>query len=223
MAGDPDRLGWFKSYLVDLLRFHLRRTVQPERARVDHEAKVDGRYLEYRRFRASRQSFLEKVRQLRDERSTLDWSPQNGVNVVSAYIHEDFEINTYQWKLLERILGQFKREVDSIDSRLIVMLLPVPFNPRDPRTIAGGEFEFTFATPDGTFTFRAAEPRDRLIEIATHTGIELYDPTARFIDRITADGLVEASWPDRDDTHLSPIGHRILAEMFHEYLTGDTP
>lgn len=220
VAGDPDRLK-LESHLLNLLRFQLselRGPPSPEPEAAAPAGAVDERYLHYGRIRQSREAFLELVRPLRTGQREVDWSPQLGVNPVSAYIHEEFELNTYQWRLLERILDLLKRETDSIGARLIVLLLPIPFNPPDPRTIGGGEFEFEFSTPDGTFTFRAAEPRDRLGAICERTGIEFYDPSARFIETVMSDGRVEEFWPDPHDTHLSSAGHAVLAGMMRQYL-----
>jgi hypothetical protein len=109
-------------------------------------------------------------------------------------------------------------ETDRIDARLIVMLLPVTYKPQDARFVAGGELEFRFQTPDGPFTYRAAEPRDRLERICGELGIELFDPTAEFIDIIVERDLVERAYPRPPDRHFSPVAHAILADQLHAYL-----
>ena len=116
--------------------------------------------------------------------------------------------------------GYLKREVEAIDAELIVMLLPVPFNSRDPRTIAGGDFERSFPTPDGAFTFRAVEPRDRLNAIGRRIDTACFDPTKQFNDLVNGKDLMQAIWPFSADTHPSRLGHEVPAEQPHDYLLG---
>lgn len=119
-------------------------------------AAVDPRYRLYDRH--------EDVPSITGLGSEIDWSPQNSVTGVSAFIHEDFELNTYQCRLLEAILSQMKTEVEASGAELVVTLLPVTYLARDLGFITGSTLEHQFQTPDGTFTYRAAEPRDRLAE-----------------------------------------------------------
>lgn len=209
-----------ESYLVNLIRYHLRSAGSYSTSAFQGEDSVDPRYLEFRRYKDPADSPKDKLRAVREARPRLNWSPQLGVNFVSAYIHEEFELNTYQWVLLERILGFLKREVEAIDAELIVMLLPIPFNPADPQTIAGGDFEMSFATPDGAFTFRAAEPSDRLNAICRRIEIACFDPTKQFIGFVIENDLTRAIWPFPNDTHPSNIGHAAFAELTHDYLLG---
>ena len=67
-------------------------------------ADVDSRYQQFMRS-------PEKSAAIYALQAELDWSPQDGVNHVSAYIHEDFPLNTYQWQLFRCLLGQLNEEV----------------------------------------------------------------------------------------------------------------
>ncbi len=215
-----DQQGVLASHLIDLIRFQLARVKAKPAARSDATSpapQVDPRYLLYSQF-LSQEIGLKRTAQLRQHQAELDWSPQNGVNNVSAYIAEDFELNRYAWQLLEAILLDLKREVEATEAQLIVMLLPIPFDPRDPQTIPGGDFERVFATPTGSFTFRAGEPRERLSAICSRAGIEFFDPTQRFIETVISEDRVEAYWPVPHNTHLSSLGHAKLAEILQEYL-----
>ena len=149
----------------------------------------------------------------------LGWSPQRGVNHVSAYIHEDCEINRYQWQLLERILDRFNDDVKAIGAELIVMLLPVTFRPQDLQFVAGAQLQLEFMTPDGAFTFRAAEPRDRLQRITDRLRIRFSDPSTDFIAYVREKKIVSLVWPDAHDRHFSDVGHEILADLSDDYLT----
>jgi hypothetical protein len=203
----PER---FRSYLVDLLRFQLRS--QAAGAAVDSGMdRVDPRY---RKFMSGRERYREVHRLQR----RLSWSPQDGVNRVSAYIHEDFETNAYQWKLFDAILMRLKASTDAIGARLVVMLLPVTFRSQDLRFVVGATFEFRFTTPRGHFTFRVAEPRDRLRAITSRREIDLFDPTAEFIELLRQHGSAEEVWPNSRDRHFSELGHAILADQLRAFL-----
>lgn len=200
----------FQSYLLDLVRFTLR--TDKGTANVGNDmGRVDERYL---RFKPSREATWE-VSELQPK---LSWSPEQGVNHVSAYIHEDFETNSYQWQLFDALVGELQASTQAIGARLMLMLLPVAFQSQDLRFVAGSSFEFAFETPSGGFTFRAAEPRERLREIATRRGVELFDPTSEFIEILRRDGSVEEVWPNPPDRHFSALGHAILADLFGLYL-----
>ena len=152
-----------------------------------------------------------------NKQTSLSWSPETGINDVSAYIQDDLATNRYQWRLLEHILLRLRKEVEEVDAKLVVMLLPVIFNPRDADTIAGGPFVQEFQTPSGSFTFRSAEPQDRLREISERTGIAVFDPTTDFI-AFVRDNDLEAVWPDPHDRHFSDVGHKALADISRDIL-----
>jgi hypothetical protein len=183
-----------RSYLIDYLIFAIRNVKQ--KAEVSDEPidpedfpLVDARDKKFKYWE-------EKPEEIYQQKSPLSWSPQMGVNHVSAYIHNEFEINSYQWSLFELILSKLKTEVENTGGRLVVMLLPVIFNPRDVGTIAGGDFEKEFETPAGSFVFRSAEPRDRLRVICSRLGITFFDPTEEIKDYITNNNLFKNDWPD---------------------------
>lgn len=201
------------SYAFDLLRYVQLRHAARRSGQSDQRGteSVDPRYLLF----LSQEERPDEIYRLEPE---LSWSPQMGNTHVSAFIHEDFELNAYQWELLAAILAELRDETEKTDARLVVMLLPVPYKAQDVRFVAGGELEYRFQTPDGAFTFRATEPRDRLARICDELGIELFDPTREFIDLITERDLVERSWPRPPDRHFSPVAHAILAEQLHTYL-----
>ena len=105
-----------RSYLLDYSRFVFRRLVPPERSdSSDAFRAVDERY---RRFRYR----TRKTKEIYRRQSNLSWSPQYGVNHVSAYVHDEFDLNTYQWNLLELLLKALKREVETRGGKLVVML-----------------------------------------------------------------------------------------------------
>lgn len=198
--------GVFQSYLLDLVRFLL----QPEESDADPEdaEDLDGADPRYRRFHLP----SEKRYELWSE-TDLSWSPETGVNQVSAYLHEDFATNTYQWALFEALLGQLAISVEASGSRLAVMLMPVSYRPRDLRFVVGSAYEQRYTTPDGGFTFRAAEPRDRIARAAARANVEFIDPTAEFLSEVYRGGLESAVWPDPSDPHFSATGHWLLAEQ----------
>lgn len=210
-AASPVR---FQSYLFDLVRFELLPPPSPEdapKADAADFSRVDPRYLHF----DPRQ---EKVPEITFGTSGLSWSPQLGVNRVNAWIHEDFEINRYEWALFTRLLEELQRAVTASGARLAVMLLPVSLRPRDLRFVAGSSFEGRFPTPDGPITFRAAEPRDRLRAITSQLGIELFDPTADWMRLVAERGLVEAAWQHPGDPHLSDDGDAVLAELVQRWI-----
>jgi hypothetical protein len=172
---------------------------------------VDARYKQF--------SFWEhRQEEICAERDTLTWAPQMTVSHASAYIHGDFPLNTYQWQLLEQLVVRLAREVEGDGGRLVVMLLPVIFDPDDLDTITGGPFVREFQTPAGPFTFRSAEPRDRLEKICARHGVSFFDPTDGFRARIEGGGLHEQVWPSSSDRHFSKVGHQLLAELSEEWL-----
>ncbi|MAE67402.1 MAG: hypothetical protein CMJ18_24340 [Phycisphaeraceae bacterium] len=208
-------------FLLDLMRHG--RTVRereenPYRFAIEDRSRVDERYQMFGLSTIPKKQFMANVGELRRVEPELSWSPQKGINVVSAFIHDDFDLNTYQWRLLEHILAEFRRRVEANGSRFIVMLLPVPFDPANPQTITGGSFEFEFKTPDGPFTFRAAEPRERLGAICARLDIEWFDPTPQFIDIVVSKDMTDACWPFPDDTHFSKVAHEMLADQLKAYL-----
>lgn len=201
-----------RSYLWDYLRFRMGQgsdTEEPKGAQ-KYEL-VDTRY-RITDLRPAREN--EVVRRA----PKLTWSPQDGVNRVSAYISEDFEINTYQWALLESILRRLNEEVERIGAELIVMLLPDLFDTRDAATITGGTFTMEYRTPSEPFTFRSAEPRDRLAGITERIGAVFFDPTPEFIARVEDEKTMRIVWPENGDRHFSDVGHEILAQLAYDFL-----
>jgi lysophospholipase L1-like esterase len=225
-------LGGVRSHALDFARYKIRpgkmlRTLrntllgEPEQAPASPRTdRVDPRYLLFAAYCEG--DMPEKIAEVAALPSALSWTPQESVNHVSAFIHEDFEMNAYQWRLEEELLARLAREVDAIGARLVVMVLPVPFQSQDMRFVTGSDLAHRFETPGGAFTFRAAEPRDRIRDICARRGIECLDPTADFIRIVERDGLVEATWPDPTDIHFSGAGHRLLAELVRSYLA-DSP
>ncbi len=213
-----------RSHLLDLFRAKLRlgrflRSPPGDAPRYDDRfAAVDERYLRFARYQEPEASKLEKLAEVEQLKPRLSWSPQEGINHVSAFIGENHEENSYLWRLMEAILSRLDAETRSAGAELVVCVLPVPFKAQDARFVTGSEFEFRFATPAGEFTFRAAEPRDRLSEICSRRGIEFFDPTEDFLARVAAEDLLVDTWPDPTDIHFSGVGHRILAEQFLHYL-----
>jgi len=204
--------GAFQSYLLDLVRFLLR---SEESVAVREDAgDLEGADPRYRRFHLP----SEKRYELWSE-TELSWSPEVGVNQVSAYLHEDFPTNTYQWALFEALLGQLASAVEESGSRLAVMLMPVSYRPRDLRFVVGSAYEQWYATPAGGFTFRAAEPRDRLARAAARAGVAFIDPTAEFLADVHRGRLESTVWPDPSDPHFSATGHWLLAEQLARYWT----
>jgi lysophospholipase L1-like esterase len=199
----------FRSHLLDLVRFLL------TSSRNDHPASdtfedVDPRYQLFQRG-------WDRTFEIHRRRPDLSWSPQNGVNRLSAYIHGSFELNTYQWRLLEAILALFRQETDRAGAELTIMLLPVTIRAADLHSVAGGDFERRLTTPDGPITLRAAEPRDRLKQISDRLGIRFFDPTADFIEIVRRRGIREEVWPT-ENTHFSEVGHAIVADLTHDWL-----
>ena len=201
-----------RSYLVDYLRGILKTRISSNQVNSTGDFKSVNPL--YRKFRF----WEESPQELYKRQTKLSWSPHKGVNHVSAYIHENFKINTYQWRLLEQILLKLKNEVESSGGKLAVLLLPVIFNPEDPETIAGGSFIKRFQTPEGYFTFRSDEPRERLRSITERVGITFYDPTQEFIKYVADKDLMKAVWPNPRDRHFSALGHEILANLLKKML-----
>lgn len=204
-----------RSYLFDLIR-----SVSKPLGRSDQYNGAES----YRFVDARYKNFLkgdERPQEIYREQTKLTWSPQIGINHVSAYIHEDFELNAYQWRLFESILREFKWQVEKNGGRLVVMLLPVIFNPEDPATIAGGSFIKRFQTPHGNFTFRSIEPRERLQAISERTEITFLDPTQEFISSVENGNLMKRVWPNPSDRHFSDLGHELLADLLLRDYVGD--
>jgi hypothetical protein len=202
----------FRSHLLDLFRF-VAATSWAEAPASENFAGVDPRY---QLFAQQPDRGFEIFR----KRSDMSWSPQKGVGRLSAYLHEEFELNTYQWQLLEGILGLFRQETDRDGAALAIMLLPVPIRAADLHTVTGGDFERRLQTPDGPITLRAAEPRDRLRQISERLGIRFFDPTADFIETAGRDDLARAIWPTRDK-HFSDGGHAIIADLTYQWLAAN--
>jgi lysophospholipase L1-like esterase len=211
LPAQPGPLG-FRSHLLDLLRF-VAATSRAAPPAAEGNAGVDPRYQLFTQPR-------DRVFEIFRKRSDMSWSPQNGVNRLSAFIHEPFELNTYQWRLLEGILRLFRQETDRDGAALAILLLPVPIRATDLHTIAGGDFERRLQTPDGPITVRAAEPRDRLGPIGERLGIRFFDPTADFLETTRRQDLARAIWPTRDK-HFSDAGHAIVANLTYRWLLAE--
>jgi hypothetical protein len=203
----------FRLYLLDNLRYWLA-------GKAGHKlgvyAEVDPRYQLFMRA-------PEVSSELYDLRPMLSWSPQDGINHVSAYIHEPFPLNTYQWRLFGDILERLQAATKAIDAQLVVVLLPVTYKPADPDFIVGGSLSHEFITPTGNFTFRAAEPAERLRRLCDDLGIVLCDPSADFKRHIVEHNRARQCWPDPHDRHFSAVGHRIVAQELREFLKDRFP
>ena len=194
-------------YLWDLVRLHLSSL---SAAGAEPASGVDLRYL--------RSGESATLREIYDLQPKLTWSPERSVNHVSAFIHEDFATNAYQWQLLTAILARLKTEAEEEGAEVVVMLLPVPLKPRDLSFVAGGSLIFRFETPAGGFHLRMDEPRTRLHRASKAADVHFFDPTAEFIDRIESEGLAKEAWPWLRDWHFAAPAHRILAEQLAVYL-----
>jgi len=155
--------------------------------------------------------------------SHLSWSPQTGVTHVSAYIGESFALNTYQWRLLEQIMQRLQAAITGQGAQLVVVMLPVSYHPQDLRFLVGSDLTHSFQTPAGPFTFRAAEPTERLTDICQRLSVPLFDPTADFQRIVQQNNQVEACWPDPGDRHFSGVGHRIVADLLRDFLREQFP
>jgi hypothetical protein len=195
-------------YLWDLVRLQFLSAADTESA-----SGVDLRYL--------RSGESAALREIYDLQPKLSWSPERSVNHVSAFIHEDFETNAYEWQLLTAILTRLKTEAEEVGAEVVVMLLPVPLKPRDLSFVAGASLVFRFETPAGGFHLRMDEPRTRLRRASKASGVHFFDPTAEFIDRIESEGLAKQAWPWLRDRHFAAPAHRILAEQLAVYLESE--
>jgi hypothetical protein len=201
----PDPL-WKRSLLLRLAALKIHRLVSQKQYDPAAFPLVDERY----KPSADREQLYEEII---EKQERLTWSPQMGANDVSAYIKEDFRFNTYQWQLLEQLLARMRGEVERNHGQLVLMLLPVAFNLRDPDTIAGGPFTKQLVTPEGPFTFRSAEPRDRLAQICARRNITFFDPTDEFRTYVTRNSQMKEFWPSSKDGHFSDRAHEYLAEI----------
>jgi len=207
----------FRSHFVDFVRHQLSGlNAAPDVSLAELEERyrrVDARYQQYGRRRFKDHDIRDEVFGSGDE---LTSSPQLEVTSLAAYIGEDFELNTYQWRVLEGIVGRLSEDVEAAGGRLFVMLLPVILGPREIHTITGGSFERRFETPDGPVTIRSAEPRERIVTMTQRLDIPLLDPTQDFIEFVTENDLLEETWPDETDRHFSELGHRFLADWLSD-------
>ncbi|MDP7037737.1 MAG: SGNH/GDSL hydrolase family protein [Myxococcota bacterium] len=195
------------SYAFNLFSHHFKNSFFKKKpAQNNSFQNVDKRYLS---FNFSK----EKPEELYAQKEPLSWAPQNGVNHVSAYIHEDFETNRYQWRLLKGILKEFKAQVENNHAKLALLLLPVIFNPRDLSSIAGGTFTHQYQTKEGSFTFRADEPKKRLQKITQDLEIIFLDPTEAFIKEVEQNHDVQKIWSSPTDRHFNAKGHQIIADL----------
>lgn len=198
-------------YLWDLLRLRLLSLSEGDE---EVSPRVDRRYVLFA-------GGPERAQEIYDLPPKLSWSPERGVNHVSAFIHEDFEINRYQWRLLTEILARLKAEADEVGAEAVVMLLPAAFKPRDLSFVVGSSLVHWFETPAGGFHFRMDEPRIRLRRASEAAAVRLFDPTAEFIARIEREGLLKKAWPSLLDRHFAAPAHRILAEQLATYLESE--
>jgi hypothetical protein len=201
----PDPL-WKRSLLLRLVALKIHRLASREQYDPAAFPLVDERY---KHFTYREQQYEEII----EKQEHLTWSPQMGANDVMAYIKENFRFNTYGWQLLDQILARLRGEVERDHGQLVLMLLPVAFNLRDPDTIVGGPFTKQLATPEGPFTFRSAEPRDRLPEICARRNITFFDPTKEFRTYVTRNSQMKEFWPNPKDGHFSDRAHEYLAEI----------
>lgn len=162
--------------------------------------------------------FDMRLRRIEQFVKKLDFSPQLTASEISAYVHEPGDAIRYQWALLERILRELRDQVEADGARLVVLLLPTTYKPRDLAFLPGGSVEHWVETPDGPFLFRAAEPAERLADICDRIGVDSLDVVPAFA-RIVAEGaLHEQVWPDPVDRHYSAIGQRIVSRIVEDYL-----
>ncbi len=197
---------WKRFYVLRWIGLSIQAEPSDERHDLSRFTGVDQRYREFL-------FWNEKPVEIYKGQDTLSWAPQEGTNHVSAYIHEDFARNAYQWRLLEQLVLELRDDVQASGGTLVVMLLPAIFNPWNLDTVAGGPFEKRFVTPGGEFTFRSAEPRDRLDAICSRNGIRFLDPTPEFLNTVATHDLHEKVWPPPHDRHFSDVGHNILATI----------
>jgi len=201
----PDPL-WKRSLLLRLVALKINRMTSREQYDPAAFPLVDERYKHFTYRGALYEEIIAKQEQ-------LTWSPQMGANDVSAFIKEDFRFNSYGWQLLEQILARLHGQVERNRGQVVLMLLPVAFNLRDPDTIAGGPFTQQFKTPEGPFTFRSAEPRDRLAAICARQNITFFDPTDEFRTHVIRNSQMKAFWPDPKDGHFADRAHEYLSEI----------
>lgn len=206
----PARSPLRQSYLLDFVRGAFGGEAAVQAA---SDERVDSRYKLFEGIGDG--SRIDEVKALGPR---LSWSPQNGVNDVNAYIGEDFELNSYQWKLLRGIVRELRDRVVEAGGELVLMALPTPYEARDLRLTPGSGFEHEFQTPDGPFTFRVDEPARRLGRICDELDLDLFDPTAAFVKRVEEESLVDRTWPDPLNRHFGRVGHMILAEELERFL-----
>lgn len=210
---------FYGSYLLEFFRIRFKLWTPMKLYDLDSFAHVDPRY---RMWNIYQQGYQEERLEIFQRQPELTWSPETTVSHASAYIHEDFEINTYQWRLYERLLVELRDQVRADGGELVVMILPVIFHSPDPDTITGGSFEQYFKTPEGGFTFRAAEPRDRVTEICRRNGLTLLDPTPSFRAYLVKHDLHKETWPNLWNRHFSDLGHRIISELTLDFFREST-
>lgn len=170
------------------------------------------------------QIFKRKTRpyhELHGAGATLSWAPQSTVDHLSAFIDGEFELSRYQWELFDALIGELAARTRAIDSRLVLVLLPVPI-PRFEHhlnLVTGSGFRQRFETPDGPFMLDLSHPGRRLAEIAARHEIELFDPTEPFLAAVAEAGpeLSRQIWVN-NDPHLSGPGDEMLAHQLRSYL-----
>ncbi|NIR53076.1 SGNH/GDSL hydrolase family protein [candidate division KSB1 bacterium] len=201
----------FRSYLVDLTVHAVREFTHNSQSQdLDSYPNVDPRY-------QKTDFWGKRTDEINNKNGKLSWSPQDGVNHLSAYIDQQFEMNSYGWKLLERILIRLNQEAEHGNAKLVVMMLPVIVMLDDLQSVAGGDFAREFQAPSGAFTFRSAEPGDRLRNICKEAGIPFFNPSPEFIDYIRSNNLMKSVWPNPPDHHFSEVGHQILATISYKF------
>ncbi len=202
----------FQSFLYDMLRIRLGTSAEGSQ---DRFQRVDPRYLQNR---VGRDPTIEGGFWEEGAPNVLDYSLGRQPNGISAFIHEDLEMNTYQWELFTAILAELERQANGIGARLALMIVPVTLVPRRTDMLVGTDYERRFETPDGAFSIRTREPVERLRAIAARLEIPFWDPSAEFRERVVSENLEEACWPDPGNRHFSCLGHAILADSFGDFL-----
>jgi len=193
-----------RSYFLDLLRFHL--DPQPNVFRANF-GDADPFYYDHH-YWEQRDPDLVAAR-------TLDYFPPDGISKLSPYYTQDYETNTRQWRLMEKILGRFVEEAGG--ARVMLVMLPVPFSFQadSPDYIVGSGLEITYETPGGGLKINLDEPGRRLAGICARAGITFFDPTDEFIAEVRSRGVFNEFYPG---DHFTAHAHALLAEQIHSFL-----
>jgi len=164
----------YQIYTLELLSFLMRGNASEGIKSAFVLRTIDPKYLELRR------AIHVPLDEIRDLKPRLSWSPEKMVTPISAFIHENFAKNYYQWRLTKAILDRLEQSVKNTGAEFVIMILPNNLFPPVLRFHMGSGFHHRFETPDGSFTFAVDEPRHRLEDVAHRTGIRLFAPTSEF-------------------------------------------